>query len=78
MAEKWDFNASTGNNYLRILDNGRIVRMGSKPPYLYKAEFWGDYSLKFPENGAWRETLQRARADLRRIAAENAEETCEP
>jgi len=66
-SEKWEHNAQTGNSILKISSNERIIRDTHRPP-LYKAEFWGDYSLDYPISGGWRGTLQQAKDDLKRLA----------
>ena len=56
MAKKWDweFNAATGSHIAQVDDNTRIIRSGQPDAYLYRAEFWGDYSLRYP---IWVNTL---------------------
>lgn len=65
----WQRNIWTGRDTLDVAHNARVVRQpfaGSAP--LYKAEFWGDYSLDYPVSGEWRKTLQSAKADAARLA----------
>lgn len=63
-AEKWEHNIWTGHYILRVSKNERIIRLGLGSECLYQAEFWGDYSFKYPVKGSWRTTLQAARRDL--------------
>jgi hypothetical protein len=41
--------------------------MGSEAPYLYRAEFWGDYSLDYPKRAGWVKTLDQAKKDLKKL-----------
>lgn len=66
-AEKWDLNASTGNYILRTGKNERVIRDGSGSGCLYRSEFWGDHSFKYPVKGPWRTTLVAARRDLKNL-----------
>ena len=65
---KWDFNIWTGNSIANVSDNGRIMRLAGKAPYLYKAEFWGDYSFRYPVRGPWRKSLPKAKEDLSKMS----------
>lgn len=60
MVEDWKRNIWTGNDILNVSPNERIIRAGT----MYRAEFWGDYSLDFPKKGDWRNSLGKAKADL--------------
>lgn len=62
----WEFNAMTGNSIGWVSDNCRIVRLRGMP-YLYVAEYWGDYSLDYPKRGPVRKTLGQAKEDLKRM-----------
>lgn len=64
---EWKWNIWTGQDLGRVTDNGRIIRQKYYNPisYLYRAEFWGDYSLERPTYGPWRKTLKAALRDLR-------------
>lgn len=55
----WKRNVWTGSDILDVEPAVRITRNG-----LYRAEFWGDYSLAFPKYGPWRKTLQQAKKDV--------------
>ncbi len=67
--ENWEHNASTGNDILRVGKNKRIIRVPSGPgQYMYKAEYWGDYSLKYPVKGVLRGALAQAKKDLPKLA----------
>lgn len=66
MNETWEYNCSTGNSLLRIESNARIVRTGSD---IYHAEYWGDYSLRFPISGPVRTSLTAARRDVTKLRA---------
>ena len=70
----WKFNCWTGDSTLRIDENTRIVRVGQKQPYLYRAEYWGDYSLEYPRRGPCRKSLPQARQDCRALALGPIEE----
>lgn len=74
MAEKreWEHNVSTGNDHLRVSANERIVRIAGGG--LYVAEFWGDYSLRFPRRSGCRTTLKAAMAELAVLKAQCARE----
>lgn len=56
MKLEWKFNCWTGDHTANVSKNMRIVRMGSEEPYLYSAEYWGDYSLKYPIKGPWQKS----------------------
>jgi hypothetical protein len=66
---EWERNIWTGHDIARLSKNERVVRTTFRNPtsYLYFAEFWGDFSLKYPLRGPYRKTLQQTRADLARI-----------
>lgn len=74
MAEKreWEHNASTGDDYLRVSANERIVRMAGGG--LYVAEFWGDYSLRYPRRSGCCASLKAATAELAVLKARDARE----
>ncbi len=60
----WELNASTGDYIARIEDNLRLVRMEGGG--LYNAEYWGDYSPKYPIESGWYKTPQKALESIRR------------
>jgi hypothetical protein len=60
MKLQWELNASTGDYIAKVSDNTRLIRMGSVRPYLYLAEFWGDYSLAFPVRGTCETSVAKA------------------
>lgn len=45
---EWKHNASTGAYIANLGPATRLVRSGRAGRYLYRAEYWGDYSLDFP------------------------------
>lgn len=57
---EWSFNASTGDSVARVNSNTRLVRIGQHAPYLYTAEFWGDYSFRYPIRTGCRTTPTQA------------------
>lgn len=57
---KWERNIWTGDAYLRVSDNVRIVRIGDRGPY-YK-QLWGDYSDRYPINSPTFNTVKLALA----------------
>jgi hypothetical protein len=62
---EWAHNASTGHDILRISGNERVIRTShARGVYTYVAEFWGDYSLRYPIKGPHRATLPKAKRDL--------------
>lgn len=67
--QAWERNVWTGTDKLRVGENERVMRQGFYNPrsFLYYAEFWGDYSLKYPLRGPWRKTLQAAKRDLAKL-----------
>lgn len=65
MRHNWEHNASTGNYILRVGPNTRVVRIQGGG--LYRVEYWGDYSLRFPIRGPWRKTLRSALADRKAV-----------
>jgi hypothetical protein len=68
----WERNIWTGNDILRATSNGSIIRYGDvKQPYLYRAVYWGDYSLAFPVVGLLRPTLDAAKRDLATLEKES-------
>jgi hypothetical protein len=62
MAKKinWERNASTGSYVARLDRNTRLIRDGDAPSALYRCEFWGDYSLKYPIKGDWSRSASAA------------------
>lgn len=65
MAQSWERNIWTGRDTLDISPNSRIIRQPySNDRPLYRAEFWGDYSLQYPLFGVWRNSLGQAKSDL--------------
>lgn len=44
----WQRNASTGADIAQINRATRLVRTGRAGRYLYRAEYWGNFSLNFP------------------------------
>jgi hypothetical protein len=65
---QWQLNASTGCHLLNVISNGRVIRQRHGQSYLYRADYWGDYSLDFPVAGVWRGSLGEAKRDLSRLA----------
>jgi hypothetical protein len=64
----WEFNCWTGNSIYRIeKKEARIVRMAGREPHLYRAEWWGDYSLEYPKRGPWRGNLEQAKKDVKAL-----------
>ena len=61
----WDKNPWTGDCSLSCGKAQRIQRIGSEGSYLYRAQFWGDYSLAHPVYGRWRASLSAAKKDLK-------------
>lgn len=71
----WRHNAATGSYILDVNRNTRVIRDGDAPGALYRCEFWGDYSLKYPVKGAWTKSLPAAMKScsaLRRRALDGA------
>jgi hypothetical protein len=66
---EWKFNCWTGNNILDVPELcGRIVRQAwGADEYRYDAEYWGDYSLKFPVSEYRFTTLQEAKKALAKL-----------
>ena len=58
--QRWKRNIWTGDSFMRVNDNTRIVRIGNRGPY-YK-EFWGDYSLRYPISSPTFKTIKLALA----------------
>lgn len=57
----WRFNASTGASIADLNRNTRLVTDGPNPVgRLYRCEFWGDYSLKYPIKGPWSKSVPKA------------------
>lgn len=73
---EWKFNAWTGNSILSIPEyGGRIVREQWGPgQYRYTAEYWGDYSLRYPIYEYRHTTLIAAKDALRKLQIENTTE----
>ena len=68
----WEHNIWTGIDLLDVTGNGRIARQKYiRSPPLYRAEFWGDFSLSFPQHGPWRNSLQTAKKDLAQLTAKH-------
>lgn len=62
---KWEHNASTGTQTMRVTATGRVVRQPFKGgTFLYRAEQWGDYSLEYPKKGPWEKTLAGAKKTM--------------
>ena len=72
--EQWKHNASTGSYTLDLSKNTRLIRMGEDGRYMYKPEYWGDYSLRFPVHGGWHLTRPKAIAALRRLVRRSGRE----
>ena len=65
MQHTWEHNVWTGEDILRLSDNERIIRQKfNDGSFLYRAEFWGDFSLLYPIKGSMKETLKSAKEDL--------------
>lgn len=60
----WKLNAYTGAYIASVTSNVRLVRIGRAGHYLYRAENWGDYSLKFPLRSGWFDNPKNALANL--------------
>ena len=60
----WAKNPWTGDCLLSCGPARRILRTGTEGSYLYRAEYWGDYSLTYPVYGRWRASLSAAKKDL--------------
>lgn len=68
----WERNIWTGTDKLRVNKNERVIRQGFCNPrsFLYHAEFWGDFSLKYPTRGPWRKSLRAAQKDIVKLQKE--------
>ncbi len=73
---EWKLNCWTGNYLARVTDKIRLIRIGHDTPcpnsgitFLYQAEDWGDYSLKYPIKGPWERTPAKAIRELKKEAA---------
>ena len=64
----WDFNASTGSYIAQLNPVTRLVRSGRDGKFLYRAEYWGDYSFDFPI-GSNALTASKALEDLKKDVA---------
>lgn len=65
----WQRNVWTGTDSLDVAPNARIIRQPfANAAPLYRAEFWGDYSLNYPVKAGWRKSLAHAKADAARLA----------
>lgn len=57
----WELNVSTGNFIAKTGENTRLLRMrAGGNEYMYKAEFWGDYSSGYPKDGGWHSSIASA------------------
>lgn len=65
MGLKWEFNSATGAYLAKVDTNKRLVRIGKG---LYIAEYWGDYSLKYPVRSGVCRTVRSALEALQDIA----------
>lgn len=61
MKSKWQRNIWTGDDILNLDDKSRVIRSGK---HLYRVEYWGDYSLKYPIKGPFESTLKGALSHL--------------
>jgi hypothetical protein len=74
MAYRWERNPWTGHDLARVSDTRRLVRQSfAQAAPLYKAEEWGDYSLRYPVRGPWMGSPQAALDGLDRELARTAE-----
>lgn len=64
----WNFNASTGSSIAQLNPVTRLVRSGRDGKFLYRAEYWGDYSRDFPI-GSNALTASKALEDLKKDVA---------
>lgn len=78
MSYQWRHNAATGNYIANVTATMRLIRIGHADPtpdgitFLYRAEEWGDYSMRYPISGPWARTPSAAIADLARLAQVSA------
>lgn len=62
------FNCWTGTTTTDIDSNSRVVTDGPNTDgQLFRAEYWGDYSLAFPKRGPWRKSKADAARDIARL-----------
>lgn len=77
MAKKydWKLNIWTGNYLANVSKTLRLIRIGHSEPtpegitFLYQAEDWGDFSLKYPIKGPWERTPEKAIRSLKKETA---------
>lgn len=77
MASKyeWKFNCWTGDYKADVSKTVRLIRIGHAEPtpegitFLYRAEDWGDFSLKYPIKGPWERTPAKALRELKKETA---------
>jgi len=66
-ALKWDRNIWTGHDIASVSPTRRLVRQTyHQAAPLYRAEEWGDYSLRYPVRGGWYGTPRAALESLER------------
>lgn len=76
---EWKRNIWTGDDIANVSKTVRLIRIGHAEPspegvtFLYRAEDWGDYSLKYPIKGPWQRTPAKALRELKKETASSVE-----